>query len=125
VRAQGSRSLPVMERLQRSTQVVLSSIVTKLELAAASGLGQVQRGRMVRAERPVAALQGVLAQGAGRPHLARPDQREGEGAGGGQGVGMVGAEDRPPAVEQRTADGPADGAVSVGLQVPASVPLQN
>jgi hypothetical protein len=49
---------------------VPSSIVTGHEVANAGVLGQVQRDRVVRAERPAAALQGVLAQGASRLHFA-------------------------------------------------------
>jgi hypothetical protein len=55
---------------------------------------------VVGAEYLMAALQGVLAEGAGRLGLAHTGQGERESAGGGQGVGMVGAEEGPPAVEQ-------------------------
>jgi hypothetical protein len=68
-------------------------------------------------QHPAAALQGVLAQGTGRLRLAHRDQRNSETAGGGQGMGMVGAEDLTPAVEQLFADGSAAVAVSFGLQV--------
>ena len=54
---------------QRPTVVVPNSIVTEHEVADAGVLGQVQRDRMVGAERPAGALQGVLAQGAGRLRL--------------------------------------------------------
>src|SRR3712207_9116476 len=50
------------------------------------------------------------------------------GAGGGQGVGMVGTEDGPAAVEQLFGDGPggvAAGAVPVGLQVANGVQDQS
>src|SRR3954467_6007289 len=76
---------------------------------------------MVRTQYPAAALQGVSAQAAGQLRLARKNQRKGEPAPDGQGVGMVGAEDYPPAVEQRFADDPAAGAVAVNLQIAEGV----
>jgi hypothetical protein len=45
----------------------------------------------------------------------------GEVARGGQGVGMVGAEEAQPAIEQLFVHGSAAVAVAVGLQIPASV----
>ncbi len=68
-------------------------------------LSQVTRGRVVEAARPAAAVQRVLARGAGRLRLAQRDQGTDERAGGDQGVGMVGAEDGPAAVEQLFGDG--------------------
>src|SRR4051794_15806711 len=73
----GSRSLAVMKRSQRPTRAVYSGILIEQELAAAGGLGQVHRDRVVVAEHPAAALQAVLAQGAGRLRLAQRDQGEG------------------------------------------------
>jgi hypothetical protein len=49
---------------------VPNSFVTEQELAGAGALGQVQRDRVIRAQRSAAELQRVLAQGAGRLHLA-------------------------------------------------------
>ena len=51
---------------QGPTVAVRNCFVTEHEVADADGPGQVQGDRMVRAEQPAAALQGVLAQGAGR-----------------------------------------------------------
>jgi hypothetical protein len=92
VRAQGSRSLAVMERLQRSTGVVPSSIVTELELAAASGLGEVQPDRVVRTEHLTAALECVLGQSAGRLGLAQRGESESQGGCRQQGDRMVRAQ---------------------------------
>src|SRR3712207_5705777 len=88
--------------------------------------GRCQEGdRVVRAEHPAAALQGVVTQGAGRLRLAHRDQGNGETAGGGQGVEMVRAEDGPPAVKQRCADGSAGVTVAVGLQIAGGVQAQS
>jgi hypothetical protein len=46
---------------------------------AAGSLRQVRRDRVVRAEHPAAALQGVIAQGAGRLGLAPPVKGKGQG----------------------------------------------
>ena len=83
--------------------------------------GRDQGGRVVRAEHPAAALQRVLAQRAGLPPLGPADQGKAEAARGGQGVGMVGAEDGPPAVKHLFADGPAAAAVAVGVQIVGGV----
>ena len=58
--------------------VVLMFIVIEQEVAAADGLGDVPRDRVVRAEHPAVALQSVLAEGAGWLRLAEPDQGERE-----------------------------------------------
>jgi hypothetical protein len=76
-----------MGRSQRPTPEVRSSIVIEQEVAAAGGVRQVLRDRVVRAEHPVAALQRVLAQNASRLGLAQPGQGEGEGARRQQGGG--------------------------------------
>ena len=76
---------------------------------------------MVGAEHPAAPLHRVLAQGAGRLHLAQLGQGKGESAGSGEGLGIVQAEEGPPAVEQLLADGPAAVAVAAGLQVAGGV----
>src|SRR3954447_20439938 len=60
-----------MERSQRPAWAVRSRITTGRGVGAAGGLGQVQRERVVGAEHPAAALQGVLAQGVGRLRLAQ------------------------------------------------------
>jgi hypothetical protein len=77
-----------------------SSIVTELKLAAAGGSGEIQRGGVVRAEHSAAALQRVLAQGAGRLSLAHLDPGSGEGGRRRQGGGVVGSE-HPVATLQR------------------------
>src|SRR5919107_3079841 len=81
-----------MERSQRPTRVVRSSVITLQELAAAGGPRQVLRDRVVRAEHPAAALQGVLTQDTGRLRLAQPDQSVDQGDGRKQGGGVVRAE---------------------------------
>jgi hypothetical protein len=60
---------------------------------------------------------GVDRQGAGRLRLTQPDQGQGEPAGGGERVGVIGAQDRPPTGKQRFADDSAGVDVAVGLQV--------
>jgi hypothetical protein len=69
-------------------------------MAAAGALSQVLRGRMFRAEHLLAALQGVLAQGARRFGLAQLRESAGEGAGRQQGDRVVRAE-YPAAALQR------------------------
>jgi hypothetical protein len=51
---------------------VPNSIVTAHEVTNAGDLGQVQRDGVVRAEHSAGALQGILAQRAGRLRLAQP-----------------------------------------------------
>jgi hypothetical protein len=53
-------AIPVMERSPRPTAAVGSGIATEHEVAAAGGLRQVLRDRVVRAEHPAAALQRVF-----------------------------------------------------------------
>jgi hypothetical protein len=53
----------------RRTLVVFGGIVSEQGAVGHGDLSQVQRDRVVRAERPSAALQGVLAQRAGRLRL--------------------------------------------------------
>src|SRR3712207_7528088 len=52
-------AIPVMECSPRPTGAVGSGIATEHEVAAAGGLRQVLRDRVVRAEHPAAALQRV------------------------------------------------------------------
>src|SRR5436853_6576436 len=64
---------------QRRAVVVPSSIVTKHKVADADVLGQVQRDRVVGAEDPAGALQGVLVECAGRLGLTQQDPGAGKG----------------------------------------------
>ena len=88
-----------MEGSQRLTRAVRSRIATRRGVADFGGLSQVLGDRMVGRQRPTAALQGVLAQGAGRLRLAQLDQGEGQGGGRPQGDRVVRAE-RPAAARQ-------------------------
>ena len=93
-------------RSQRLTRVVVSSIIISQHGAADSGgLGQVLGVRVVWAEYPAAALQGVLAQGAGRLRLTQMDQGEGKGGRRPQGDQMIRAEHPAAALQGVLAQG--------------------
>src|SRR3712207_2749111 len=57
----------------------------------------------------------------GQCRLLQRKQRKGQTGCRGQSVRIVGAEDRPPAVEQLLADGPGAQAVSLGVQIAGGV----
>jgi hypothetical protein len=61
---------------------------------------------VIRPEHPLAALQSVLAEGAGRLPLAHQEQRNGEDGRHPQGDGMVGAEHPAAALQSVLAQHP-------------------
>jgi hypothetical protein len=63
----------------RRTLVVCGDLVSGQGMVGHGDLSQVSRDRVVRAQHPAAALQGVLAQRAGRLGLAQPGQGAGQG----------------------------------------------
>jgi hypothetical protein len=81
------RTSSVGPRSQRTIWAVRRSVATRAAVDVGD-LGQVQRDRMLGTEHPVAALQRVLAQGAGCLGLAHVGQDDGQG-GGRQQSGLV------------------------------------
>ena len=82
-----------MKRSRRPARAVRSRIATGHGVADSGGLGQVLGDRVVRAEHPAAAPQGVLAQRAGRLDLAEQGQGDGQGGGRTESDRVVRAED--------------------------------